>query len=110
MAFPRITAVVFVFLLMTCLALVGIGGVAFVGPSLTHGDATAHDAGTIIAISRNMDFVLKMANGQDVHFQCSEQCVKALRHMQRHLLIHAHTDVYYIQGMADNTLIAVNVD
>lgn len=110
MAFPRITANVYTLLLIGCLALLAIGGVAFVGPLLAHGNNVGHDAGMIVEIDPNMDFVLKMANGQKVHFQCSERCLKSLPHMERHELIHANTDVYFVRGMANNILMAVDVD
>jgi len=109
MTFPRITAAVFVLLLIGCFALVGIGSVAFVGPEMTHSTMTNHDAGTIVAIRSDMSFILKMANGKQVTFQCSDRCKVALGHMVRHEFEKAHTDVYYVEE-ANNTLIALDVD
>ena len=109
MIVPRIAAAVFVFLLIGSLGLASVGGVALIGPILAHSINVEHDAGTIVAVGPGTDFVLETANGQDVHFHCSERCLKASAHLQRHLREHAHTDVYYVQE-GQNNLLAVNVD
>jgi hypothetical protein len=109
MIVPRIAAAVFVFLLIGSLGLASVGGVALVGPMLAHGINVEHDAGTIVALGPGMDFVLKTANGQDVHFHCSDRCLRMAGHLQRHLHEHAHTDVYYVQE-GQNDLLAVDVD
>ena len=111
MVFPRIAAALFVCLLIGCLALVCIGGVEWLGPLLTHGSNLEHDAGTIVSIHPNMSFVLETTTGQQVSFQCSsERCRIELQHMQRHMNEHAHTDVYYVQSMSTNALLALDVD
>jgi len=109
MTFPRITAAVFVLLLIGCFALVGIGSVALVGPEITHSMMADHDAGTIMAIRSDMSFTLKTANGKQVRFQCSDSCKVALSHMTRHKFEGAHTDVYYVEE-ANNIFLAVDVD
>jgi hypothetical protein len=109
MSYPRISAVLFVLLLIGSLAFAVISGVEWIGSTLTHIQNLEHKDGTIIAIGPNMDFVVKTANGQNIHFQCSDRCRTALGHMQRHIREHAHTDIYYIQG-ANNVLTALNVD
>jgi hypothetical protein len=109
MIVPRVAAAVFVLLLIGSLGLASVGSVALIGPMLTHGINVEHDAGTIVAVGPGTDFVLKTANGQDVHFQCSDRCLRMAAHMQRHLREHAHTDVYYVQE-GQNDLLAVNVD
>ena len=109
MIFPRIAAAIFVCLLIGSLGLAGIGGVALIGPVLTHGNNVKHDAGTIEAIGPGTDFVLETVKGQDVQFHCSDRCLKLAGHMQRHLREHAHTDVYYVQKV-QNGLVAVDVD
>ena len=110
MAFPRITAAVFVLLLIGCFALVGIGSVALVGPEMMHDVMTDHDAGTIMAIRRSdMSFILKTANGKQISFQCSDHCKMAFSHMTRHELEKAHTDVYYVEE-ANNIFLALDVD
>lgn len=108
MAFPRITAAILVFLLIGSVVLAGIGGINWLA-SFARGNYVEHDNGKIIQIGPGMDFVLKTASGQDVHFQCSERCHNLLSHMQRHLNEHASTDVYYITE-ANHTLLAIDVD
>lgn len=111
MTFPRITAITCVFLLISCLALIAIGAVSFFGPLLTHGNDVQHDAGTIIKINADMTFVLQTADGHTIPFQCdSTRCQQQLAHMQRHIFIKAHTDVYYVQGPANMMLLAMDVD
>jgi len=109
MTFPRITAAVFVLLLIGCFALVGIGSVALVGPGITHSMITDHDAGTIMSIRSDMSFTLKTANGKLVSFQCSDHCKAALSHMARHEFEKAHTDVYYVEE-TNNIFLALDVD
>lgn len=109
MAFSRIAAMFFVFVLIGCLALAGVGAVAVAGPMLAHGTETEHADGNIIEIGPGEDFVLATASGQQLHFQCGGQCRASLAHMQRHLREHAHTDVYYIHG-PDGSLVVLDVD
>ncbi len=109
MIFPRITAAVFVLLLIGCFALVGIGVVALIGPGMTHSMTADHDAGTIITIRSDMSFTLKTANGKQVSFQCSDHCKVAFSHMARHEFEKAHTDVYYVEE-ANNIFLALDVD
>ncbi len=109
MMFPRITAAIFVLLLIGCFALVGIGSVALVGPGMTHSMMSDHDSGMIMTISPDMSFTLKTADGKKMSFQCSDRCKIALSHMTRHELEKAHTDVYYVEE-ANNTLLALDVD
>jgi hypothetical protein len=106
---PRVAALACVVVLIGSIALAGIGVVALFGPVLAHGNNTEHAAGQIVAIGPGEDFVLKTASGTTMAFQCGAQCRASLGHLQRHLLEHAHTDVYYIQGTG-NTLMALDVD
>ena len=96
-------------LLIGSVSLVGVGGVALIGPMFTHGDNAAHTDGKIVSIGPGRDFVLVTSNGQHIFFQCMDQCLASLAHMQRHLREHAHTDVYFIQGTG-KILMALNVD
>jgi hypothetical protein len=107
--FPRIAAAIFVLLFIGALALVCIGGVALIGPMFSHGDNAAHADGKIVSIGPGRNFVLVTANGQQLAFQCMDECSASLGHMQRHLREHATTDVYYIQG-PNKSLMALNVD
>ena len=107
--FSRIAAAICVLLLIGSLSLAAVGGVALIGPIFTHGTNAAHADGKIISIGPGKDFVLVTSNGQHIFFQCMDQCLASLAHMQRHLRERAHTDVYFIQG-PDKILMALNVD
>ncbi len=109
MIHPRLSAAIFVLLLIGVLSLIGISGVMWIGPEIAHGTGVGHNDGQIISIGPNMDFVLLTASGQKVYFQCSGRCRGERNHMQRHLTEKAHTDVYYKQD-ANKNLIAVDVD
>ena len=109
MTFPRLTAAVFVLLLIGCFALIAIGSVILVGPDMTHNAMTEHDAGRILMVHTDMSFVLETANGHQVSFQCSDRCKEALGHMKRHKSEKAHTDVYYVEE-AHNIFLALDVD
>lgn len=106
---PRIAAIVCVVLLISSVAMAGIGAVALFGPVLAHGNNTEHAAGQIVAIGPGEDFILKTSTGKSLPFQCAAQCRASLGHLQRHLREHAHTDVYYIQGPG-NALMVLDVD
>ncbi len=106
---PRLFAALFVVLLIGTLSLVGILGIALVGPALSHGANVDHAAGQIVEVGPGKNFVLLTTTGQRLTFQCGNECRASLGHMQRHLREHAHTDVYYIEG-AGNTLMALDVD
>ena len=109
MAFPRVNAAVFVLLLIGCFTLLGVGSVLVVGPSLTHSETAAHDAGIIKMIDlKDMSFTLLTADHKLVHFQCSDRCHTALGHMLRHEMEQAHTDVYFVE-MGD-IFVALDVD
>ena len=109
MAFSRLAAIFFVFVLIGSLALAGVGAVAVVGPLMAHGSSVEHEDGKVIEIGPGKDFVLATESGQQLHFQCGNACHASLAHMQRHLREHAHTDVYYIHGPA-SSLVALDVD
>jgi len=107
--FPRIAAAIFVCLLIVSISLACVGAVALIGPMFSHGNNEVHADGKIVSIGPGRDFVLETASGHRFDFQCTVQCRASLGHMQRHLLEHAHTDVYFVQG-PDNSLMALNVD
>ncbi len=109
MVFLRITAAVFVLLLIGCFAFVGVGSVALIGQITTHSTKIEHDAGTIKSIGPGMSFTLKTANHTLITFQCVDRCLTALNHMRRHELEKAHTDVFYVQK-ANNIFLALDVD
>ncbi|HLZ60321.1 MAG TPA: hypothetical protein VKR06_25525 [Ktedonosporobacter sp.] len=106
---PRFSAAIFVFLFIALLSLAGVGLVMLGGPILTHGRMSEHSDGTIIRINAGMDFVLRTASGQQIHFACGGRCPSQLSHMQRHYVEKAHTDVYFVRE-ANNVLMAVDVD
>jgi hypothetical protein len=109
MMFPRITAAVIVLLLIGTIALVCVGGVAWIGPTLAHGTNVEHADGKIISLGPGMDFTLQTASGQVLHFRCAAQCRASLSHLQRHLREYAHTDVYYMPG-PNKSLLVLDVD
>jgi len=107
---PRFLAICCVILLIGTLSLVGILGIAWLGPVLRHGSNIDHTAGTIVApVGPGRNFILQTASGQILHFQCGTGCRASLAHLQRHFNEHAHTDVYYIEG-ANHALLALDVD
>ncbi len=109
MGFPRVTAAIFVLLLIGCFALIGVGSVVLVGPLLTHSKTAAHDAGVIKKVNSDMSFTLLTTDHKLVHFQCSNHCRTELGHMLRHKLEQAHTDVYFVAENG-NTFLALDVD
>ena len=109
MTFPRVSAAIFVLLLIGCFALLGVGSVVLAGPLLTHSETAAHDAGIIKTINpKDMSFTLLTADHKLVHFQCSGRCRTALGHMNRHVIEKAHTDVYFVD--MGNIFLALDVD
>jgi hypothetical protein len=109
MYFSRLSAFITVVVFIGLITLVIIGAANVIGATITHGSGTAHAAGTIASMGPGQNFVLKTADGKLMHFQCTEHCVSAEPHMQRHINEHAHTDVYYLHS-AGGTLIAIDVD
>ena len=107
--FPRITAAIFVLLLIGSIALVSIGAVALLGPAFAHGTNVSHADGKIVAIGPGRNFILETAAGQHLSFRCEAQCRGSLGHLQRHMNEKAHTDVYYIQG-PNKSLMVLDVD
>ena len=107
--FPRLFAAFWVVILIGGLALSCLLGIAFLGPALSHGQNVDHAAGRIVLIGPGMNFTLETASGQKLSFQCGTECRASLPHMQRHLVEHAHTDVYYIEG-PNKALMALDVD
>ncbi|HVB24284.1 MAG TPA: hypothetical protein VNG51_20265 [Ktedonobacteraceae bacterium] len=112
MHFPRITAVLLLLLLIGGLSLVCIDTLNLLAPPHAYGSHVEHVEGIIIQMGVNksgMDFVLETANGQHMHFQCDNPCRASQWHVERHLLEHANTDVYYVEKPG-NSLLAVDVD
>jgi hypothetical protein len=109
MYFSRLSALFTVIVLIGLITLATIGITDVVGASITRGPNTSHLAGTITKMGPGQVFVLKTAAGELITFQCTEKCISAEPHMQRHINEHAHTDVYYIRS-ANGSLIAVDVD
>ncbi len=106
---PRFFAMGCVVLLIGVLSLIGILGIAVLGPTLGHGENVSHADGVIMVVSPSREFTLKTATGQLLTFECGQGCRASLAHMIRHRNEKAHTDVYYIEG-AHQTLMALDVD
>jgi hypothetical protein len=119
MLFSRFTAALTVSLLILCTALIAIGVLLAIRPTLTYGySATAHDgtthtvehsAGVIRNSNPDHSFVLVTASGELQTFQCSQKCLTALGHIQRHINEKAHTDIYFIRE-SSTVLDAIDVD
>ncbi len=112
MNFPRVTAVLFLLLLIGGLSIMCIGTMNLLAPSYSYGSNMEHVKGEIVQMRMNksgMDFVLETANRQLMHFQCASICQASPLHIERHLREHAETDVYYVE-QPDNSLLAVDVD
>jgi hypothetical protein len=112
MAFPRVSAVVLLIFLIGSLSLLCIGVIAMHQPTGSVG-SDQHNVeqaeGKIVAIGPEMDFVLKTATGQYLHFHCASSCHASMGHLQRHLYEQATTFVYYVEE-PNKTLTALNVD
>ena len=113
MAFPRVSAVAFLIFLIGSLSLLCIGVIALHRPAVSadSDQYTIESAeGEIVAIGpTGMDFVLRTATGQYVHFRCASSCQASVGHLQRHFYEQATTYVYYVEE-SDKTLMALNVD
>jgi hypothetical protein len=119
MLFSRFAAALTVFLLIICVALIAIGALIAIEPTLTYGySATTHDgavhavehsAGVIRSINPDHSFVLVTASGQLQTYECSQKCLTALNHIQRHINEKAHTDVYFVRA-SSTVLDAIDVD
>lgn len=109
MKFPRLTAAILVLFLIGGLVWAAIAAVSMLGPTLAHGDNAAHVAGTILQVNADDSFIFKTGGGQDLHFICTERCLREVAHMQRHVREKAHTDVYYIRK-PHSVMAAIDVD
>ena len=118
MAFPRVSAVAFLIFLIGSLSLLCIGVIALHRPAVSadSDQYTIESAeGEIVAIGPigptgpEMDFVLKTATGQYLHFRCASSCQASVGHLQRHFYEQATTYVYYVEEPG-KTLLALNVD
>ena len=115
MHFPRITAVLFLLLLIAGLSFICIDTLNLLalphvsGSNVEH---VEHVEGIIVqmAVTRSgMDFVLETANGQQMYFQCDNPCHASPWHVERHLEEHAETDIFYVETPG-KTLLAMDVD
>ena len=112
MNIPRITAVLFLFLLIGGLSLLCIDTVNLMAPTHSYSNNVERVEGKIVQMGvsgSEIDFVLETVNKQFLHFQCASSCHASLWHVERHMREHATTDVYYVQG-PQHSLQAVNVD
>ncbi|MEO8971253.1 MAG: hypothetical protein ABI406_06585 [Ktedonobacteraceae bacterium] len=112
MNFPRVTAVLFLLLLIGSLSLVCIATLNLIASTHVSGSRVEHVEGKIVHMEvsgSGMDFVLETANGQRMQFQCDNACRASPWHIERHLREHADTDVYYMAGPR-YSLLAVDVD
>lgn len=111
-ALPRISAVIFLILLigsLSFLCIACIDTIALYQPAEAHLNNVEYVEGKIVAIGAKTDFELVTATGQHLHFHCSNSCAAFMSHLQRHLYEQAITDVFYVEG-SNKSLIAVDVD
>jgi len=110
MGTPRLTAAIFVILLISAFTLGGMALVTFVGPIIVHGEAVEHVHGTITVI-HGTNFTFKTTDGEKMQFECDGHCRVQLSHMQRHVAEKAPTDVYFMPAMDNGaTSVAIDVD
>ena|SRR5579859_2711703 len=109
MAYPRVTALISLILLIGSLSLLCIGALTLINSAYSPGSNVERASGKVVAIGSNMDFVLETAAGEYVHFHCGDSCHRSLGHLQRHLYEHAATYVYYTEE-TDKSLMALDVD
>jgi hypothetical protein len=109
MAFPRVSAVIFLILLIGSLSLLCIGVFALHQAMEMHQENVEYVEGKIVTIGSKMDFELVTDTGQHLHFSCSNSCRAFMTHLQRHFYEQALTYVFYVEG-SHNHLIAVDVD
>jgi len=112
MAFPRVTAILFLLLLIGSLSFLSISALVMLNPIHMQTNQIEHIEGRIVAMQEGaagIDFILETAAGRKIEFQCDNACHTSLGHIQRHMLEHAVTDVYYVKG-PDKRLLALNVD
>ena len=112
MNIPRITAVIFLLLLIGGLSFLCIDALNLIAPTHSYGSNVERVEGKIVQMvvsGSEMDFVLETANGQFLHFQCVSSCHASPWHVERHMREHASTDIYYVEG-PQHSLQAVDVD
>ena len=107
MAFPRITAAIFLFLMIGSLSLFCICVAALINPMYAEGVEQVD--GKVVAVEANMDFVLETGDGQDLYFHCNSSCRGSLAHLRRHYYERAMTVVYYTER-TDKSLMVLDVD
>ncbi len=109
MVTPRISAIVFVLLLIGVLASAGVALAAWLGPMSAHGTNVLHVGGNVVQVGPGRDFVLKTDTDEEMNFVCTVDCRASLRHIVRHEKEDAHTDVYYVQG-SNHEWLVIDVD
>lgn len=117
---PRIVAIIVLFFLIGSLSLACIGVLnlmtpahsSFGGGSVGSAGQVEHVEGKVVWMAvtgSGMDFVLETANGQSLRFHCDSDCRASPWHLERHMLEHAETDVFYVAAPRQS-LRAVAVD
>lgn len=112
MTHPRITAILFLLLLVGSFSWLSINALSLLKPSFSYGangGRIERVEGKIVAIGAGKDFVLETTSGQRMHFQCSNACTPSLPHIQRQFHEQADTFVYYVNG-PHHSLLALDVD
>lgn len=106
---PRISAAIFVVLLIGILGSAGVALVSWIGPMSTHGSNVLHVGGDVIEVGPGRNFLFETDAKKQLSFVCRTDCRASLRHLVRHVKEKAHTDVYYVLG-PDHELLVRDVD
>ncbi|MBV9710841.1 MAG: hypothetical protein JO011_08015 [Ktedonobacteraceae bacterium] len=110
MAFPRMSAALFVMLLIGVVSLAAIFAVMTLGPAMAHGTSVQHVNGKILQMTgSDRDFILMTPEGTRLQFECRATCRASAGHLDRHIIEKANTDVYFQPG-PNNTLLVIDVD
>jgi len=105
----RISATIFVLLLIGGLAGTGVAIASWLGPMSAHGTNVLHVGGTVVRVGPEKNFAFKTDANEEMAFVCTTSCRASLRHLVRHVKEKAHTDVYYVQG-ANHEWLVIDVD
>jgi hypothetical protein len=106
---PRVSAAIFVLLLIGLLGFAGVAVASWLGPMSAHGTNVMHVGGDVIQVGPGKNFLFETDAKEKLAFVCGIGCRASLRHLIRHVKEKAHTDAYYIIG-PDHTLLVKDVD
>ena len=109
MMLSRITAFATALIIIAVLTLAGITLTLHAGCLFTQSSGVAMEGGFIKKFDAPDSFDFVTDKGEVEHFICTDRCIAAQPHMQRHINEHAHTNIYYKQA-PNGSLYAIDVD